>query len=154
MVPGTVPEASNLCRRDRPEWTDALVSSKERQKAGHSNLDTVIWALSPFLNSLHGLFMESSHCTHERWCRCYPTSQIRKLWPEVTQLMAELQSELGLVTLQLLFLLSALVPPFIGVSYVLGPVRGTLPVFSILFMTALSTGPCLFPSIVWGGREE
>lgn len=75
-----------------------------------------------------------------------PISQIRKLQPEVTQLMAKVQSELSLVTLELLFLLSLLVPPSIGASYVLGPVGGPWPVFSILLTAALNTELCLFPS--------
>ena len=42
-----------------------------------------------------------------------PISQIRKLSPKVTQLMAELIFALDLVALKLMFLLNPLAPPFI-----------------------------------------
>lgn len=51
-----------------------------------------------------------------------PISQMRRLRPEVTQPTAELEFELGLVALKLLFLLSALAPFFRWCQRVLGPV--------------------------------
>lgn len=63
-------------------------------------------------------------------------SQMKKLRPQVTQLMAELEFDPGLM-----FLLTSLgCLPFYSASCVPGPIWGPLPVCSIILMAALHTG--------------
>lgn len=74
---------------------------------------------------------------------------MKKLRPQVTQLMAELEFDLGLVTPEFMFLPTSLGRlPFYGASRVPGPVGGPLPIFSLILRTALHTGlDCSSPSI-------